>query len=397
MAKGKGLIYRLTMGRDDRPDFETSKLPSNRFQLFKDVFFMRLGALVKINLLVLLFAFPAIAVIVVFTMFINPMMISTLPFSGNLGIGYPQVEELNLVVSSITFANNIVMYALLAPALLIASIGLAGAFNVIKLLAWGEGVSVLSHFFIGIKKHFKQFFLCGLIFSLLITITAFNLQFFINVVSNPLPFSFPPTLLRVLGIAFCIISFVVLACMVMFATTQASTYKLSLWALIKNSFLLSLALFPQNIIILLISFIPFALLMFPFVNMIGMMLMLAISFSFIILLWTVYAHHIFDKFINDRIEGAEKNKGLHMPTQEEKEAREERRRKATNIRFVNPKKKKPVSSVEEGSEIAPLASTFNRADLQRLAEEKETVKQEIDKEYEDIERDDEDVKEEQEV
>ena len=30
MAKGKGLIYRLTMGRDDLPDFTPNRLPGTR-------------------------------------------------------------------------------------------------------------------------------------------------------------------------------------------------------------------------------------------------------------------------------------------------------------------------------------------------------------------------------
>ena len=43
------------MGKDNLPDFTPDKLPGTRFQLFKDVFFNRLGAIVKINLLVLAF------------------------------------------------------------------------------------------------------------------------------------------------------------------------------------------------------------------------------------------------------------------------------------------------------------------------------------------------------
>lgn len=60
-TKGKGLIYRADDGRDDLPDFTPSKLPGSRWAQFKDIFRNRFGALVKINLLVLLFALPAIA------------------------------------------------------------------------------------------------------------------------------------------------------------------------------------------------------------------------------------------------------------------------------------------------------------------------------------------------
>ena len=79
MAQKKGLIYRLTMGKDNLPDFTPDKLPGTRFQLFKDVFFNRFGAIVKINLLVLLFCLPAIAWVVIMQM-VKQMDGSLLPY-----------------------------------------------------------------------------------------------------------------------------------------------------------------------------------------------------------------------------------------------------------------------------------------------------------------------------
>ena len=84
--KGKGLIYRLTMGKDNMPDFTPDKLPGTRWQLFKDVFFNRFGALVKLNLLTLLFCLPAIALLVIMNM-IKMLDGTVLPYSGNVGVG----------------------------------------------------------------------------------------------------------------------------------------------------------------------------------------------------------------------------------------------------------------------------------------------------------------------
>ena len=44
-----------------------------------------------------------------------------------------------------------------------------------------------------------------------------------------------------------------------------------------------------------------------------------------------------------------------------------------------------MSSIDEGSTFEPLPTTFSRADLARLQEQKEAVKREIDAEYDDIE------------
>ena len=51
MAQKKGLIYRLTMGKDNLPDFTPNKLPGSRWAVFKDVFTNRLGAMAKVSLL----------------------------------------------------------------------------------------------------------------------------------------------------------------------------------------------------------------------------------------------------------------------------------------------------------------------------------------------------------
>ena len=54
--------------------------------------------------------------------------------------------------------------------------------------------------------------------------------------------------------------------------------------------------------------------------MIGIMLAIFLSFSWFLLVWTNYSHWAFDKFINDKIPGAVKNRGIYSKTPEEEEA-----------------------------------------------------------------------------
>ena len=136
MAQKKGLIYRLTMGKDNLPDFTPDRLPGTRFQLFKDVFFNRFGALVKINLLTLLFCLPAIAIVVIMSM-IKRMDSIMLPYSGNVGIGYPIISNVAFVGKYRAFQFDMLTYLLLIPGIMIASIGLSGAFYVMRLLVSG--------------------------------------------------------------------------------------------------------------------------------------------------------------------------------------------------------------------------------------------------------------------
>lgn len=376
MAEKKGFIYRLTMGKDNQPDFTPNKLPGTRWAVFKDVFRMRTGALLKINLLVLLFALPAIAWVVVISL-MKSVDSALIPYSSNIGIGYPAVTDAVNLGQFRAFSFDMQMYLILIPLIMIASIGLSGAFYVIKKLAWGEGISVAAHFFKGIKLNFLPFLWSSLFAGLSLFLVMFNLGVYDNIEIH--------AAWKVIGIAMSIIQFVLLMCMMIFLTTQAVTYKLGVWGLIKNSFLFAIALLPQNLFFLVLSAIPVIILIIlpSVIQMFGYMIFAMFGFSYIILIWTIFSHYVFDKFINDRVEGAEKDKGIYRKKPEEEKEKDERQRKNNNIRFNNPKKrKKAITSIEEGPSYTPLATNFSRADLLKLQEEKEKVKQEIDLEYE---------------
>ncbi len=380
MAKKKGLIYRLTMGKDNLPDFTPDKLPGTRFQLFKDVFFNRFGALVKINLLTLLFCLPAIAWLVIMSM-IKRADGALLSYSANIGAGTGlPVTDVSLLGQARAFRFDIQTYLVLIPCIMIAGIGLSGAFYVMRRLVWGEGVSVGGHFFRGIKMNFFPFLWSSLFAGVSFALVMINIGIYNNMTDVHVAF-------RIIGIAGSIIQFILLFSMFIFLTTQAVTYKLKTWPLIKNSFLFAIALLPTNILILALSVIPFLLFLLPSILLMLVLLLFALfGFSFIILLWTVYAHWAYDRFINDKVEGAVKNRGMYKKTEEDIKAAEERDRKNKNIRFNNPKKRpKKITSIDEGETYTPLTASFSRADLMRLAEEKEAVKRSIDAEYEDAE------------
>lgn len=376
MAQKKGLIYRLTMGKDNLPDFTPDKLPGTRFQVFKDVFKNRLGAIVKINLLVLLFALPAIAWVVIVNI-MKSMDGLLLPYSGNIGFGYPVIKDIIGSGQVRAFWFDVQMYLVLIPCIMVASIGLSGAFYVMRRLVWGEGITVFGHFFRGIKANFFPFLWSSLFVGVSLFLVMFNFKVYDTMNIN--------IVWQVIGIAMSIIQFFLVLSMAIFLTTQAVTYKLKTWGLIKNSFLFALALLPQNLIILILTAIPIVILLIlpEMIAMFGYMIFAILGFGYIILLWTVYGHWAFDRFINDRVEGAVKNKGMYKSTTQDVAAKEEREKKNNNIRFNNPKKQsKKISSIDEGETFTPLATSFSRADLARLQSEKEAVKKSIDAEYE---------------
>lgn len=377
MAEKKGFMYRLAVGKDDQPDFTPNKLPGTRFAQFWDVLKGRTWLLVKVNLLVLLFALPAVAWFIIMSVTKSADGI-LVPYSSNIGIGYPVVTDAVASGNYRAFMFDIQLWAIMIPLLMVASLGLSGAFYTVKKLVWGEGVAVGSTFFKGIKLNWLPFLLISAVLGLSVFLVVFN----IGAYSNYMNVS---KALKITGIAMAIVQFVIVMFMTIFLTTQAVTYKLGAWGLIKNSFLFSVALLPQNLFIGIVSAVPvvLAFILPQFVSMIIVVFFLLLGVSFIILLWTVYGQWAFDKFINDKVAGAEKNKGMYVPTEEEKRAAAERERKAKSVRYANPKKKKKATSIDDGASFTPLPATFSRADLERLAKEKQAVKEEIEAQEQD--------------
>ncbi|MBR7141583.1 MAG: hypothetical protein IKD03_05505, partial [Clostridia bacterium] len=282
----KGLMNRLIMGKDNLPDFTPDKLPGSRFAVFKDVFFNRIGAMAKISLLCLLFMLPAIAWIFFMSMTMS-VDSSIIPYSSNLGIGYPVITNAALIGEYRTFMYNVRLYSVLIPLLMIAGVGFAGAFHVMKMLAWGEGVAVGTTFFQGVKKNWFRFiwifFYLGIsLFVLMFNITGFNALGY-NMV------------LKVIALVLAIIQFVIMLFMMLWLCTQEVTYKLKAVPLIRNSFLFTIALAIQTLFIMVLCALPILLLMLiPLQFSVFLWLIfIVLGPAYIILIWTVYSQWAF--------------------------------------------------------------------------------------------------------
>lgn len=382
----KGLIYRLTMGKDNLPDFMPDKLPGSRWALFKDVFFNRIGAMAKISLLTLLFFIPLIVVIVIFTL-LKQSMETIIPYSGNLGLSPHPVIGAEAMGQAQELYLNLIMLLFTIPAVIIAGIGLAGAFHVMKMLAWEEGDSVANNFFIGIKKNIKQFLPMSVISAVFIFLFAFAFTTYTNTDA-------PSTLMAVfstIGLVLSIIFFVIFLCALIFMTTQAVTYDLKFRHLIKNSLLFAIALLPTNLFFLFLSVLPILIiLLIPLPAMFSVLLWMVyalIGIAYTILVWTVYAHWAYDRFVNDRVEGAVKNRGMHIKTPEEEKAAEIEMLKTRNVVYGSAYVSRRIKSIDEGTGFTPLSENFSRADLARMQTEKKQMKEEYDEEVQRINAD----------
>ncbi len=377
MAQKKGIMYRIHMGSDNKPDFTPNKLPGTRFQVFKDVFFNRLGAMVKLSFLSILFCLPAIVWLILMAS-VRQHDAAIVPYSANLGLGYPVVTDALLIGQYRTFIFEAQSYAILVPLIAIAGVGLAGTFNVMKLFGWGEGVSVVGPFFRGIKENWKSFLVIYLFagmsaFLLIFTISAYN---YMNMLSS---------VLRVVAMILGILQFVLMLCMTLFMSTQAVTYNLSIFRLFKNSFIFSIALGLQTLFFIVISLLPvIILLILPnSFAIFGWMIFIFLGPAFIILIWTVYSQWAYDEFVNVKIKGAQKRRGMYTKNTEEDKKAEIERLRTRNVIYGAEVVARKITSIDEGAHITPLASTYSRADLARLADERaEMQKEEVEAEQE---------------
>lgn len=368
-GKTGGLINRLLLGKEKSEGYARASLPSNRWELFWDILKGRFWKLVIINLLVLLFFIPLFLLLFMRANFVAGMG-AAMPFSQGLGLGYQAPVSLVGYAEQVVFNVNLVSYLLLPIALSIAAVGVAGGAYVIRNMVWTEGIFVANDFWRGIKQNFKQIFVVALLYSVVFYLTMMA----ISLADLNLATGTERAWMFVVSKIFSIVFIILISAMTMHMITMSVTYQLTLRALIKNSFLFTLGLLPQTAFFLLVGFIPFVLVMFGgFLMPIGIIIILLIGFSLILLIWTDFCQWAYDKFINDKVPGAQKNRGIYEKIKESNsEALKQYRMQVAMTRTsLNSRPIKPITDDE--LKIAELPSAFNRDDIVKLNESKQAL------------------------
>lgn len=365
MAQKKGFISRLIEGPERAEGYARSTLPGNRWELGWDIFKTNMSKLIGLNLLMLVFFLPLLAL--VFLRYLNVTYLSSqTPFSQNVGFGYPAFPGMSGLTEYIYLSANTQAFIFLPIAAAIAAVGLSGGMYVMRNFVWAEGVSVGTDFWAGIKKNFWQIFGVTMLYSvfMLLCITAIsyanyviaNESNWLMVVSNVISYA--------LAVLFTLVFF--------YALTLSVTYKLKFWQLLRNSFIFSIALLPMNLFFAAFALAAVLLLMLGGIfATFGSVLFIMFGLSVFALVWTDYSHWAFDKFINDKVPGAVKNRGIYSKNATEEEADFSFEKSTLGKRRV-----KPVTDYDV--EIAVLPESFSRADLQRLEESKAAMRRDSD-------------------
>lgn len=362
--KRKGIVQRMMFGDDSKPDLTPERMKMSKWAMFKYLFFHRFGTMVFLNFLTVLFALPAAAVIVLFYLNIT-VADSFIPYSANIGIGYPVITNAISQGDLASFGFQTMEFLILVPCIAVFALGVAGNLYVMRKLLWEEPVRTFKDFFRGIKKSWLPAVVIGFAFGLTLLLVIFSLGYF------------DAYKLSVSLKALCVtLSMILLVFMILFTSfflTQAVAFKMRPMALMKNSILFIIGTNFMAIVMIGIALAPVYLMFIPGITMILVMLYVFLGFSFTTLVVTLFCHYCYERYLYDKIE--DKPSTVYFKRNdndaEDNAADAQSRKKQSPAPYKNPKKRK--KSIDEGSSITPLTPTFRREDLERLEKEHRKV------------------------
>jgi len=387
----QGLFSRIMEGKEKDEDYARSTLPTNRWQLFWDIMKGRIGKVVIINLLTLIFFLPMIALFVFYNVSLQAQGIAG-PYGTNIGIGYPAIPDVTGQWEGISLTINTIFFGGMVLASFIAAVGIAGAMYVIRNMLWTEGIFVANDFWKGIKKNYSEALLASVFFSLFLFLTVYVwslTDYFIALGYGSIVWF---TIAKVV----CVVATVLAAFMSLWMIALGVTYRQTKIGLIKNAFIMTVGTLPQTVVFAVAALAPFALIItgVSMLISIGFVFLVLIGFSYALLVWLDFAQWAFDKFINPSLKGAKVGRGLYnskAKTAAEKEDEEASAIRAYKLAIIKEGKSnlmsRPMKPIDDDLTVYNLPENFSRDDLQKLSESKKAIA-ESQKEYEEAHKND---------
>ena len=374
----KGLITRLLEGKEKSEEYARSTLPTNRWQLFWDIFKGNFSKIVKVNLLILLFCLPMAIVLVLSLMYSESVGI-TYPFGSNLGIGYPAVPAMQGVSEWLNLQGDLFMYIGILVTSILASVGLAGGMYVIRNMVWTEGIFVSNDFWRGVKLNFKNALQTAIFFCMILLVSTSLINFADFALAAGEVERSAEIMLRISMAA----SYVFLALagmMSLWMIALGVNYNMGFLTMLRNSFLMTIGTLPQTVFFGVLALVPFLLFMFGsgFFIALAVMAVLFFGLAYMLLVWLDFAQWVFDKYINPKIEGAKVGRGIYNKdgtsalSGDDSAASVEYQRMLLShgrSRLVA----RPIKPIDDSTQVYELPQAFTREDLQKLRKSKEVI------------------------
>lgn len=374
----KGLIARILEGKEKSEEYARSTLPTNRWQLFFDIFKGNFSKLVIVNLLTMVFFLPLIGLLV-FGLIVADYNGTIYPFGANLAIGYPAYDGLRGLSQSLAVWSDLGLYIGVMACSVLAAVGLAGGMYVIRNMVWTEGVFVANDFWRGVKLNYKNALQTAFFFCFVLTFckTMINISD-LSLASADLS-KFERIWLQISqGASYMFIGLAAIISLWMIAL--GVNYKMGFFAMFRNAFLMGIGTFPQTVFFGLTALAPMVLFLLggTMFTALGILIMLIFGFSYALLVWLDFAQWVFDKYINPKLKGAKVGRGIYnkdgTSTVEggDSQASLEYQRIILShgrSRLVA----RPIKPIDDSLQVYELPQAFTREDLKRLRESKENI------------------------
>lgn len=267
---------KMMYGDGNKKDFSPSDYPKTRPQVYKRLVAKQLGKLLCANLWTLLFCLPFLAW--------NILCLSYgSTFDGATAEG--KQAYLRFLVT--------VRYPLCVVFGVVCFVGFSGLTQTVRKLCWGLPVRTTREYFRGVKNGGVQFAVVGLVASVLYCL--FDLAFAVLQYSA---FDAPQ---RILLYALASFAAILLCCGLMFLLNLCSTYRISLFVAVKNSFLLAIKYVWKTVGILCVTLLPVAVLSVLgniWTELAAALVLGVFGFVHIAVVWHLFTNGIFDNHIN---------------------------------------------------------------------------------------------------
>lgn len=374
----KSLITRLLEGKEKSEEYARSTLPTNRWQLFWDIFKGNFGKIFKVNLLTLLFFIPLVGVIIFYVM-LGESNSLIYPFGANLGVGYPAVPQQQGISELLALQNDFILFVGLLISSVIAAVGLAGGMYVVRNMVWTEGIFVANDFWRGIKLNYKNALQTALFFTVTLALCGTMINFTEMSMAMTEMSKWQKIWMQIsAATSYVVIVFAAMLSLWMLAL--GVNYKFKFFQMLKNAFFLSIGTLPQTVFFGIVALLPF---MFFLIGgtlfiMIGVILVILFGLAYALLVWLDFAQWVFDKYINPKIEGARVGRGIYnrdgsspLTGNDSGAAIEYQRTLLAHgkSRLVA----RPIKPIDDSLQVYELPSSFSREDLKRLKESKQNI------------------------
>ena len=334
-------------GKSGKGDYTPEDLPKTRWQLFWEMLRVRFNALCRMNLIYMLPWLPTMLVIGMLVMYVLTMgavpteEVTVTNADGSTSTQIVQVEmteeeQLALVEEQASLVPGMIQMTLilLIPCIAITGPWTAGVAWVTRNWARDEHAFIWSDMKDAMKENWKQALGLSAITSVIPFLAWICWQFYGGLAVNNWIMTIPQMLtMMIAAIWFLAITY---------AYPMLVTYKMSFATIIKNSLLLAVGRLPMSVGVRLLHLVPAALTVvctFLFgsiwIPMVLVAYYILIGFTLSRFVTASYTNAQFDKFINNRIEGAQVNRGLAEEDDEDWEEEEERELKPWENGYVN--------------------------------------------------------------